>query len=122
MGIAPVAAQEGALILRAYALIVVLFGLAHLILAGRSIAFHREYAAMIPRTKVNYRLPDLMRACLVGEDNNRRRETLTLRLGEIFDTSQGVVDGFRAGCALYPAVELAAKSSVGACLYLQSCS
>jgi dTDP-4-amino-4,6-dideoxygalactose transaminase len=55
---------------------------------------------MIPRTKVNYRLPDLMRACLVGEDNNRRREALTRRLGEIFDILQVLLTASGRG-ALY---------------------
>lgn len=55
---------------------------------------------MIPRIKVNYRLPELLRASLVGDDQDHRRESLTRRLGELFDTANILLTGSGRG-ALY---------------------
>lgn len=41
---------------------------------------------MIPRTKVNYRLLDLLRAGTVSEDSHDRRRALTQSLGQLFGT------------------------------------
>ena len=43
---------------------------------------------MIPRTKVNYRIVDLLRAATVGESSQARRQALTENLGQLFGTSQ----------------------------------
>jgi dTDP-4-amino-4,6-dideoxygalactose transaminase len=42
---------------------------------------------MIPRTKVNYRLTDLLRASLVGEGSQTRRQALIGHLGRLFGTN-----------------------------------
>lgn len=42
---------------------------------------------MVPRTKVNYRLPGLINACFVNENADVMRRALIDRLGELFDTS-----------------------------------
>ena len=55
---------------------------------------------MIPRTKVNYRMSDLMHACLVEENDNRWRQALAHRLGGMFDTSQLLLTASGRG-ALY---------------------
>lgn len=43
---------------------------------------------MIPRTKVNYRIANLLRAATVGERSRTKRQALTENLGQMFGTSQ----------------------------------
>ena len=55
---------------------------------------------MVPRTKVNYRLPELVRACFLGDRGDRRREELSLRLGEMLNNPQVLLTASGRG-ALY---------------------
>jgi dTDP-4-amino-4,6-dideoxygalactose transaminase len=55
---------------------------------------------MIPRTKVNYRQRDLVRAFLIGDDDDQWRKALTRRLGELFGTSNILLTASGRG-ALY---------------------
>ena len=55
---------------------------------------------MIPRTKVNYRLSDVLRACFVSERDDRRRQELSRHLGELLDNGQVVLTASGRG-ALY---------------------
>jgi len=55
---------------------------------------------MIPRTKVNYRIPDLIRTSLINESTDERRRLLTDRLAELFGTSNILLTASGRG-ALY---------------------
>lgn len=55
---------------------------------------------MIPRTKVNYRIADLLRAATVGEHSHAKRQALTENLGQRFGTSQILLTASGRG-ALY---------------------
>jgi len=55
---------------------------------------------MIPRTKVSYRLPDLVRAFFTSEKGDRHRAELTRRLAELIGTQQVVLTASGRG-ALY---------------------
>jgi dTDP-4-amino-4,6-dideoxygalactose transaminase len=55
---------------------------------------------MVPRTKVNYRLPELLRACFVSERDDRRRGELSLRLAEVIGNPQVMLTASGRG-ALY---------------------